>query len=697
MIQLLRKRIGDLETTVSDSKKREEKYKETTEHVIKSSIDIANKYTTCTEKFEKLKPEYDKLSKKVGGLDTGIKNMSLKMIEHKKRSRELQRQSDSLGSKLLIERAKNEECNKSVIDFVAARDSDTKLISDYETKIFQSEELLNKYRLEKDRLQSKFGDVMNQIATLTLQNQENDTELQRCDELEEHFGDAMNRIADLELHIRELATKYKQQLGEFANAKFEKDEIELAYRRDIKRLAEAEMEKTELQQAKLEIEKKYAKLASETGIIDVKRLAEVEIQKTDLEEKYSANLKRLNDCVSRAGRLQQEYQDMSEDLEVCNDDSSKLRIELQAFKANKENLEAMVADHKKNIDALREKDTERGLDIQILYNENATLIKQLGELTSKNASILEKKKELQDSILYLQIEKEEGVGCDDINREFERYKSEVETAMREHNQQIETLRASNQNCDNRVKDLNDKIRALETELSLKKEERTIDYVVQPDIETQEINENLRRDIKVLENTIQELNRKNEILAERELKSSNEYLESNERLEQLILDQENIIAQLESQITELKASQEEDVKEGETDKDQCYRLASVNSALTESISELQRELDQTNDDFRDQHQEYVRNNATLRTRISDLEKENEIMSENDEECERMSAKSSESERYERMSDELALENESLREENEKLKEMLQCTVENDSHCQQRMVECMEKSRGELLEA
>lgn len=713
VIQLLRKRIEDLETTVSDSKKREEKYRETTESVILSSMDISKKYTECTQKLEKIEPEYEKISKKATGLDKGIKNMTVKMLEHKKRNRELQKQSDSLGSKLIIEKAKLDECNKAIVNFVDERSRNYELFQQYEQKFSQSEKLLNNYRLEKDRLEQQFGDAMNKLAALTIENSENKIELDKCSNLESNFGDAMNRIAKLELYIAEVQEKYEREINEFAKKQHENSDLERSYDRDLKRLAESEMEKSELERAKRELEEKYRNLLETQGegaemeekyTRDLKRLAEIEIEKGQLEENYRVNLKKLEDCVTRAGRLQQDYQDMSEDLSVCREDYTELqaeisglKMEVQAYKADKENLEALVVSHKENIQDLKRDNKDRGVEIQTLFGENNSLRKQLGDVTSKNAYMIEKNKELQDSIMYLEIEKEEGVGCEDIKKEFEKYKSEVENSMRDYNEQLETLIASNEKCEARTRDLNNKIKELETELALKNEDKNIEYVVQPDIETQEINGNLRRDIMVLQNKVDQLNSENKSLAERGFQSSKEFKEMKEDFEKLILNQETIISDLEAQISELKNLKQEEKAEAETDKEKCYKLSNANSVLTEQMTELQREFDQLNEQFIEQEQEHLRGYASLRNRIAELEKENETLKENDEECERISVKSGESERYERMNEELTLENQSLLEDNEKLKEMLACTVENDSHCQQRMLDCMAKSRGELLEA
>jgi len=495
--------------------------------------------------------------------------------------------------------------------------------------------------LEEERTHSKLCESRREDERLDLASYQFLKE-----QLEVKFGDTMNKLAACTTEKAELQSKFGDSMNDLSACSIEKAELQSKFGDAMNELAECKLSRIGMDKTRIQLQEDFDEA--------MRRLAELENQEAgheDMTERFGDNMNKLADCTLRAQRLQIEFQDKSDDLEFCNQDKQET-IELY----------------------------------QNIYQRYTDAAAQNSILTQRN-------QELTDTILGMQVDLEQMRGnvtneniCTDIKQQFEKYKATTAENMSSYQKQISDLKSSLENA-------NSAITTLQLDLASKEAGTDIEKIRE---EYEETIKNIQLDVQTLADQYESKTAQTEQMQERYMSQIHELQDQVRSLVTNVSQLETQNNQLEDQLFaagDIEPIPCEPCKE--VDEEEMRRLVTRNQVLSSRVLELEGSVREMEKIIDETNQTYSYNNRILRARITELEEENEVRKKDDEECDRLSERSGQSDRLERRVEELALDNDVLRKENEGLREMLGCVVENDT-CQQRMGECMQRFTGEVFE-
>ena len=478
--------------------------------------------------------------------------------------------------------------------------------------------------------------------------------------MESNFGDAMNRLAKSELSKEDLESKFGDAMNRLAKSEVSKEDLESRlltcetsrekmesnFGDVMNRLAASELSKEELQNSfsiamkscdfekdkKNELESKFSK-----AIDRIQELEDLGVEQNDI--KYQNAIKNLTDCTLRAQRLQTEFMDKSD--------------ELQDYKDN--------------------------------YQDILDTVKKL---TKSNTTLIQKNQEQAEIIFNLELTSKAPTSgpdvdiCAGIKQEFESYKIDTLKNSKEYQKQIDELR--------------NVIKSLELEMSSRQSETQVvsDTIIN---DYEEAIKSLRLDIRSLSEEYESKEQQTTDMIEKYTYSIHN-LEDNVS----VLSKELNVITTENKVLkqELKIEKSKECEACPTcevfDNELLKKLSSRNTELSQHNAQLEDTIKQLEGDLEQEERDVEKKFSTLTTRINQLEEEIEFRKADDDDCDRFSKRSNQADKLEKQIEELLLDNQVLREENDKFREIVYCVVDNDTHCQQRMSDCVLKSKGEILE-
>ena len=484
---------------------------------------------------------------------------------------------------------------------------------------------------------------LEEIDMLSEMLEEERTHIKLCENRRE---DERLDLASYQFLKEQLEVKFGDSMNDLSACTTEKAELQSKFGDAMNELAEYKLSRTGMDKTCMQLQEDFDEA--------MRRLAELENQEAghkDMTERFGDNMNKLADCTLRAQRLQIEFQDKSDDLEFCNQDKE-------------ETLELYQNMYQK-------------------YTDSA----------AQNAILTQRNQELTDTILGMQVDLEQMRGnvpneniCTDIKQQFEKYKATTAENMSSYQKQISDLKSSLENA-------NSAITTLQLDLASKEAGTDIEKIRE---EYEETIKNIQLDVQTLADQYESKTAQTEQMQEQYMSQIHELQDQIRSLVTNVSRLETQNIQLEDQLFaagDIEPIPCEPCKE--VDEEEMRRLVTRNQVLSSRALELEESVREMEKIIEENNQTYSYNNRILRARITELEQDNEFRKQDDEECERLSERSGQSDRLERRVDELSLDNDVLRKENEGLREMLGCVVENDT-CQQRMGECMQRFTGEVLE-
>jgi chromosome segregation ATPase len=505
--------------------------------------------------------------------------------------------------------------------------------------IATSRDISKKYNMCEDRyskLETSHEDVVSKMESCKFLKSQ----------IESKFGDAMNRLAKSEISKEDLESKFGDAMNRLAESELSKEDLESKFADVINRLAAAEFSKEELQtsfstamkscnfekEEKKELEATFSK-----AIARIQELEDLGVEQNDI--KYQNAIKNLTDCTLRAQRLQIEFLEKSD--------------ELQDYKDN--------------------------------YQDMLDTVKKL---TTSNTALIQKNQEQAEIIFNLELTSKAPTSgpdvdiCAGIKQEFESYKIDTLKNSKEYQKQIDELR--------------NVIRSLELELSSRQSETQVvsDTIIK---DYEEAIKSLRLDIRSLTEEYESKEQQTTHMIEKYIYSIHNLQDNVSVLskELNLITTEN--KDLKQQLKIEKSKECEACPTCEVfDNELLKKLSFRNTELSQHNVELEDTIKQLEDDLEQQERDVEKKFATLATHINQLEEEIEFRKADDDDCDRFSKRSNQTDKLEKQIEELLLDNQVLREENDKFREIVYCVVDNDTYCQQRMGDCVLKSKGEILD-